>query len=132
MAGSERLEKSGTEKNGVMKASAIVNNFGNFSVLWSCEVLSKKKHPIKGGGPIPKDVPWKGMEHSKALKPIFDGTSLCGFLFCISQAKDNSGETWCTLKMGHLITKIRANVIKPKFFSIKKAVKQAEVALLDA
>ena len=46
MAGSERLEKSGTDKNEKMKASAIVNNFGNFSVLWSCEELSKMKKPI--------------------------------------------------------------------------------------
>ena len=84
MAGSERLEKAGTEKKEVMKAAAIVNNFGNFSVLWSCEELSKQKFPIKGGAKIPKNIPWKGMEHSKALKPIFEGTSLCGFLFCIS------------------------------------------------
>ena len=64
-------------------------------------MLSNKK-PIQGGKKISPDIPWKDLEHTKALKPIFDGTSLCGFVFCVSRAKENSGETWCTLKFGKI------------------------------
>ena len=107
MAGSERVDKSGldsipTWKNGALSLAAVVNNLGLSNFSGCCEILSAKKC-IQGGKKIPADVPWKDLEHTKALKPIFDGTALCGFIFCVSQAKENSGETWCTLKFAKVI-----------------------------
>lgn len=46
-------------------------------------MLSNRK-PIQGGKKIAADIPWKDIEHTKSLKMIFDGTSLCGFVFCVS------------------------------------------------
>ena len=95
-------------------------------------MLGKKPHPIKGGAPIPRDIPWKDIEHTKALHPIFSGTSLCGFIFCISQMPENSGETWCTLKFAKSAGAVRANVIKPTPYSLKTGIKETEALLKDA
>ena len=127
MAGSERVNKAGldsgpTWKNGMLSLAAVVNHFGLSTFQGCCELLSKRK-PIQGGKKIAADIPWKDIEHTKALKPIFDGTSLCGFIFCVSQAKENSGETWCTCKFGKICQKVRSNVIKPTDITISKNLK---------
>ena len=137
MAGSERVEKSGvdsgpTSKNGALSLSAVNNNVGLTYFQCCCEILSKEKGPIQGGKKITANIPWKEYEHARVLVPIFNGTSLAGFVFCISQDPDNSGETWCTLKFAKIVSKVRANVVKEKDISIKNAIKEMEKGYADA
>ena len=70
MAGSERINKAGvsgpTWKNGHLSAAAVVNNTG-LSVFQGCVDLLANRKPIQGGKKIPGDIPWKNIEHTKAL-----------------------------------------------------------------
>ena len=136
MAGSERVNKAGLDSGprwrDCLSANAFINNFGLQQFSHCCQVLSDRKTPIEGGKKIQADCPWTFLEHTKALKSIFNGTSLCGYVFCVSQAMENSGETWCTLRFGKVCQKVRSNVIKPKEMLLEKAIQDAEKGLAKA
>jgi hypothetical protein len=89
MAGSETVNRASLDsgpsfKNGLLSLATAGNNIGLKNIQGCVDMLGKKSEPIEGGATISRDIPWTDLEHTRALKPIFEGTSLCGFIFCIS------------------------------------------------
>ena len=121
MAGCERVEVSGTDIGGPktlngLNLATLVNN-GSLCALSKivvCIGAMKGKELPTGGEALHKKIAWRDTTLTQAMVPCFNGTSFTNMLFCISQAEENGGETFCSFKFAEECSKCSFKVRKPK------------------
>ena len=99
----------------------------NYTLTVLARVISNigdLKKPLTGGEKIPDGLCWKETPITRILKSSFNGSAFTSFMFCMSQADRNGGESWCTMKFAENCAKLKANVAKIKPFKYAAMLKQ--------
>ena len=89
-----------------MDINGWINNFALSDLNGRFISAASFKEGIIGGMKLDKYTGTTGTigfysmtpETTKVMLPVLSGKCLTGFIYCISQAKDNGGETFCSLR----------------------------------
>ena len=126
LAGSERWQKAGHsgDKCDWAMLEAIVTNYSLTILARVVGNMAALKKPLTGGQKIPESTFYKESAITRILKNSWDGTAFTIFLFCLSQAERNGGESWCTMEFAERCSKLKANVTRPKPYKLKDLMKK--------
>ena len=96
LAGSERVVKTGAGhvKMDKLYLEAVMINYSLLVFARVIFAVTGLKKPIENGAKIPDKTSWKETAITRILKSSFNGTAFSSFLFCLSQAESNSGESF--------------------------------------
>ena len=86
----------------------------------------KVKDLPTGYNALHKNIDWKADVITVAMVPCYNGTSYTTMLFCVSQAEENGGETYCSFNFAKDCSKCRIKVSKPKDHKISVLIKNYE------
>lgn len=93
--------------------------------------ISKLKKPIVNGGEIPNKTCWKETAVTRILKESYNGLAFSSFLFCLSQAKKNSGESWSTICFAEKCQVLKTKTSRPKMVKVTNLIQGEEKAIKD-
>ena len=99
----------------------------NYSLTVFARVIfsvTNLKKPIENGGKIPDKTCWKETAITRILKTSFNGQAFNSFLFCISQAESNSGESWSTMNFAEQCSILKTKITRPKAINIKSNIEE--------
>ena len=131
LAGSERAGRtdSGTNKLDKQMAEAIMINYSLTVFARVIFSVTNLKKPIERGGEIPTKTCWKETSITRMLKSSFNGLAFSSFLFCLSPAENNSGESWSTTLFAEQCAILKTKVTRPKDIKISAAISEEESAI---
>lgn len=130
LAGSERVGKTGAEKKmDKLYAEAIMINYSLTVFARVIFGVTNLKKPIENGAKIPDKTCWKETAITRILKTSFNGQAFSSFLFCISQAESNSGESWSTMNFAEQCSILKTKITRPKPIKIKANIDEEEKAM---
>ena len=130
LAGSERVGKTGAEKKmDKLYAEAIMINYSLTVFARVIFGVTNLPKPIMNGGKIPDKTCWKETAITRILKTSFNGQAFSSFLFCISQAESNSGESWSTMNFAEQCSILKTKITRTKPIKIKANIANEENAM---
>ena len=101
--------------------------FTNYALISLSRIIRhmiSMKKVVTGGEEIPPGSCWKEMCLTRVLKSTFNGMAFTVFVYCVSQAEANGGETWCTLDFAKECHKLTTRVVKTKGVPIESLLKR--------
>jgi hypothetical protein len=132
LAGSERVGKTGAGhvKMDKLYLEAVMINYSLLVFARVIFAVTGLKKPIENGAKIPDKTSWKETAIMRILKSSFNGTAFSSFLFCLSQAESNSGESFQTMNFAESCSILKTKITRPKSIKIKQNIEEEEKALL--
>jgi hypothetical protein len=124
LAGSERVARTSASTNKMDKevAEGIMINYSLTVFARVIFSVTNLKKPIERGGEIPTKTCWKETSITRMLKSSFNGLAFSSFLFCLSQAESNGGESWSTTQFAKECSILKTKVTRPKDVKISAAI----------
>lgn len=132
LAGSERLRRTESGTNKVVDATMREGIMINWSLTVFARVIfaiTNLKKPIERGGEIPVKTCWKETAISRMLKSSFNGMAFSTFLFCLSQAEANSGESFSTTLFAEQCAILKTKVTRPKDVKLELKIAEEETEI---
>lgn len=132
LAGSERLSRTESGSNKMVDKAMAEGIFINWSLTVFSRVIfavTNLKKPIERGAEIPVKTCWKETAITRILKSSFNGLAFSSFLFCMSQAEANSGESWATLLFAEQCSILKTKVTRPRDIKISAMIAEESAAI---
>lgn len=126
LSGSERFEKAGIDSNAKNTIEWMEGVGSNWSLYVMARVIgnvARLKKPLTGGEVIPNNTSYKEIDITRVMKHNWNGTAFTVFMFCLSMAERNGGESFSTIKFAEECSKLRANVTRPSPKSVAILIK---------